>query len=127
MSENVRIPLPDSILGTYEKQAASQGIELTNILSDRLVKTVKQTDTKPLYVTDQQRQALERILGRNLPNPQALVSSVEQLALVQVGDTSITLPTDLLKRIKSRCFKMPIKEVLQREITIALERFVGLR
>jgi hypothetical protein len=123
----VKVSLPEDVAQAYEKQSEKKGVALSYLLRTRLEGSVKHTDTKPLYITDAQRRALERILGDNLSSSQGLVMLVEKLATMSVGDVAVTLPVSLLSRLKDRCFGKSLKEVVGTEVKIALETFVGLR
>ena len=121
------LSVSEELFQDYQAQADRAGVNVEHLIADRLEQVVSQTDSKPLYVTDAQRKVLERILGRNVNSPQRLVMEVEKLATVEVAGVAVSIPVDLLVKVKSRSFRAPYQDVLKREILLALERFVGIR
>src|SRR5689334_13898957 len=100
---HARIKLPDSVLEAYENQARASGRSLEEFLSIKLADTVNQTSVGPIYVNDDQRKKLERILKTNFRSAEALVGAVERLSRVKVGQTQVPLDATLNERLRSRC------------------------
>lgn len=121
------ISLDDGTAKAYEKQAKATGVPLEELLSQRLTSCEKYTSEKPLYVTDEQRRVLEKVIGKNLNSPTQLVTEVQDAVMLRVSGTIVNLGTPLLKRIKSRAHHVTVKELIQTQVKRDLEAFVGLR
>lgn len=123
-----RVRLPGKTIDAYQADADRLGKSLEYVLIDRLTACRGHTSSRPLYIDDDQRRRLEKLLGKNFLSPDKLIAAIEQCVTLSVADCDIELPATLLPRLKSRCFGgQSLKEVVSREVVLALERFVGLR
>lgn len=125
--EVLRIELPEEIVAKYERQAKKQKVPLEELLSDRLKTAVSYTSSKPIYLSDDYRQTVEKLLKRNIDGPGNLIKALERLVDVKVGKTTIDIPPRVLERVKTRCFGKPFDQVLSEQVVLGLEQFVGLR
>lgn len=123
-----RVRLPEKTVAAYQADADRLGKSLEYVLIDRLTACRDHTSSRPLYIDDDQRRRLEKLLGKNFMSPDKLIVAIEQCVTLSVADCEVELPAALLPRLKTRCFGgQPLKEVVSRETVLALERFVGLR
>ncbi len=123
-----RITLPAEISDSYNRQAEACGLPIEELLARRAVESVNHASIKPLYVSDAQRQELERVLGRNFQRPKELVEAVAHLAELRVENVKVVLTPDVLERLKSRHFTdEPFDAWLAGQVREWAERAVELR
>jgi hypothetical protein len=124
---SIRITLPEEVLSEYESQAATLDIPVERIIAQRLAMAANYTSDKPLYFSDEQRQALEHILGRNVLHTQDALLQIRNAMSVRLGKVVIPLHQTLLMKLKSRCLGMDWEDFIKLRVTIALEQYVGMR
>lgn len=123
-----RVQLPSEVAENYEKQATVECIPVEEWIGRRLASAVHHTSTKPLYVSDEQRQKLEVVLGRNLHRPKDLVEAVERLGQIRVENVKVLLSPDVMERLKSRHFTdEPFDVWLAAKVREWAEQEAGLR
>lgn len=123
----LRLQIPAATLEIYEKLASEAGKTLEQYLLDHLQRTASFTSINPLYFSDEERHELEIVLGKILNTPKEALKHLKRTQELRVGPVKVTLPANLLERIKTRCFRHPLEKVLVKETTEGLERFVGIR
>lgn len=111
----------------YQHQAEAHGVDVEELLAERLESCVEHTSLKPIYINDSQRQALDKLLKMNLTTAEQLVVRVQQALSVEINHITIPLDPNLLTRLKTRTFGVPFEKFLSQVITEELERFVGMR
>lgn len=122
-----RVTLPSGILTEYELQATARGITLEALLSERLALALPYTASKPLYFSDDQRQQLEQLLGRNVLHTADALLQIRNAMSVRIERTVIKLKLNLLQKLKTRCIGMEWEKFLEQTTVHELERYVGLR
>jgi hypothetical protein len=122
-----RVSLPGKLAARYEDKAEKAGIAVEELLADRLAPAVNRDDSKPIYITDEQRRVIDDLLQLNVETPQKLVSELQKLVKISVGDVRIALPPLLLERMSTRLFGLTFEEVLTREVIEGLEKFAEMR
>lgn len=122
-----RVVLQGKLAGRYERKAEKAGIPVEELLAARLAPAVDRDDQKPIYITDAQRQVLDKLLQLNLETPQKLIVEVEKLLRINVGKVQVFLSPVLLERISTRLFGLTFREVLTREVVEGLEKFAQMR
>lgn len=124
---NYRVAISMEALDAYENYAHHRGIDLEDVLSQRLETAKDQVSQKPLYFSDEDRQKLEVLLGRNITNPKDALAVIARALTVRVNGTTVALKPDLLGRLQSRCFEPNFEKWLSNLIRVCLEQFVGVR
>jgi hypothetical protein len=122
----ITLSLPDKIASQYDSQT-SKGQTVEDLMADRLKQAVKWGGKKPIFLTDEHRKAVERLVGKNLSTAHQLVMAVERLATLKIGEVHVDLPTQLADRIATRAVRRPVQDVIREQVTQGLEQFVGLR
>jgi hypothetical protein len=122
----LQIDLPSEVLAQYEKQKPA-GQSLEELLSARLISCASHTSERPLYFTDSERAELEKILERRVPSAKDALRHLARLASISVEGIKVNLNPRLIERLKSRCFKHPLGEVVKREVRAGLETYCGMR
>jgi hypothetical protein len=112
----LRIELDEKLVQAYERQS-----------DQRLADCQTHNAQKPIYINDDYRRTIEKLLGVNLNTPRQLIESIERLVYVDVSGTTIRLPPPVLERLRSRCFGRSLKEVVQEQVVEGLEEFAGMR
>ena len=129
----VRLKLAPELVAAYEIQADDLNLTLEELLELRLNKFVRLNDNKPLYFTDNERQELESLLGKNISSPTELIRLMKNALSVKIVEKStdfsvrVDLKPHLLGRLHSRCFGKPFPDFMKQTITEELERFCGVR
>ena len=123
MQVSVKLTLPDEVVAAYE--SAKQPLD--KVLAERLTACVDFTSKKPLYITDYQRQKLDRLFGRNFSNTDELLRAIEKALSVRIEGIPINLNPVLLARLRSRCFGKTFEKFLEEQTVQGLEEFAGMR
>lgn len=123
----LRISLPAEIVDLYQDQADRTGLEIEQVVAARLLACVDHTSGKPLYFSDADRQELEQLLGRNVLHTKDALLQIRNAMCVRVNKVIISLKTNLLAKLKSRCIGMPFEDFLAQRVVQALEQYVGMR
>lgn len=122
-----RITIPEDLLHEYEAQASVRGVQVEDLIAERLGGCVEHRASKPLYFDDRQRQQLEQVLGRNVLNSTDALLQIRNAMSVRIGKVMISLKLNLMQKLRSRCIGTDWDTFLQKLITDELERYVGLR
>jgi len=124
---SLKLELADEVLTEYERQADGHK-PLDQLLVDRLAESVHHTSKRPLYLSDEQRAEIEKLLGRNLYRPKDLVDAVKRLGLVRVENVQVHFEPVLMERLKSRHFSdLPFDAWLTQQVIQWAEQFAGMR
>ena len=100
----LRLDLSDAVLKKYREESETYGVELEELLANRLSECVNYNSTKPLYFTDTQRQNLETMLSRNIGSPGEVLEILRRFLTVKVNGISMTLRPEVLERLRTRHF-----------------------
>src|SRR5262245_7452925 len=122
-----RIRIPDEIAAIYQDQADARGIEVEQLLAERLVNSVEFGAEKPIYFDDDERRELERMLGKNLYSARDTLVLIRNVVSVKIQNLRITIQPGLLARLKTRCLGMKWEQFLEHTIIQQLERYAGMR
>ena len=122
----VKATIPSDLYLALEQQCRD-GQTVDQLAADRLAETADFNALKPIYINDDHRQQLDRVLGRNHTTPEELLHSVTRLSAVSVAGVQVDLHPRLLTRLRSRCFGKPFPKFLADLIMEELERFAGMR
>ena len=92
---------------------------------------VNLTDNRPIVFTDEERRALDALVGINVSSATQIIDRVRRANSLKISDgktrTTIELRPDLLDRLKSRCFGLPFPKFLKQIVVEELERYAGMR
>ena len=124
---SVRLSLPDTLVDKMESLAKSKNISLEDFLAHKLFKYQDDNSAKPIVLNDEERQQIERTVGRNVSSSTELVAAITKAMSVQAGGVDIGLTPFLLDRLHSRCIGMDFDKFMQLTVKRALEEFAGLR
>ena len=124
----VTLEVSQEIIDCYERIARNRGQSLESFLSKKLRETISQDSARPIYLSDSDRQSLEKILHMTLDSSKALIDEIRKMALVKVGAIEVNLPEKVVARLRSRCPKPePFERYLKRVVLQGIEQYVGLR
>lgn len=129
VSVRVNLLLPRQTIEAYDRRAANRNQSLESEISTTLRESEEWTSKQPIYLSDQERMRLEKVLARNLSNSRQLVDAIEKLGRIRLPTgVQINLSETAIARLKSRC---PRREhfslFLERTVRNLLEQYVGLR
>ena len=129
VSLRVSLSLPPQTIAAYEHRAVRRSRSLESEIATTLQETQQWISDQPLYISDSERKALEKALGRNLGNSRALVEAVEKLGRVRLPvGAQINLQEPVIARLQSRCPRQEkFSLFLERTMRNLLEQYVGLR
>jgi hypothetical protein len=122
-----RVALSTPIATLYQEQADLAQAPLESLLAERLQKCATHTSSKPLYISDAKRQALDKLFGFNISTSDQLLTKVQQTLSVNINGIKVRLSPDLLSRLKTRSLSQPFDKFVAQTVVEELERFVGLR
>src|SRR5947207_904936 len=87
----LQVDLPSDTAAEYESQAKLRGLTLEQLLSERLTRCVTHTATSGLYFSDEDRNALERIFGRQLKTAADVIRHGAKLVTISVEGIKVGL------------------------------------
>jgi hypothetical protein len=100
----LRISLPANVLDKYQIEAEDVGLQLEDLLANRLIECVGHTAAKPLYFDDAQRRRLEELIGKNVSKPLEALSILERLLTIRINSVPVTLKPEVITRLRTRHF-----------------------
>ena len=110
--------LPESIYNQYPSE---------DEMVKRLTQCVKMNSQNPMYLTDQDRNALNQVMGRMIRTAAELLAILKQKHEIKVGSVKVPLEDNLIARLETRRFGLSLEELIKKQVTECLEQFVGLR
>ena len=124
----VRLPLPESLISIYEKEAERTGKPLEDFLINHLRKTkALLAQQKPLIVTDADRRRIEGALAKGFNDGAQLADSCEKLSTIKVAGVEVHLAQLAVERLSTRCYGTTLEAFVQDTVTRLIETEVGLR
>ena len=122
------IELPVNILEIYRNRSRAEQLTLNQILSKQLIATVEENSQKAIYIDDDNRVRLDKVLGQNFSSATELVNFIEQKLSFKIDENiSILIKPALMYRLKCRHLRGTWAEFLQKTLTELLEQFTGIR
>ena len=105
----LRISLPSELLQQYEAQAAITGQDVEEVILARLTEHVNHSSYtgRHLSIAPEQRQELEKALGKSIRTSFELVHSIRSALSVRINDLSIPIAPELLRRLQTRAIRIP--------------------
>lgn len=122
-----RVEVDESTAEAYLRTADERGVSVEQVITERLAAAREFTSTKPIYLSDEQRQRLEALFKRNFSDPERVTTAIENLARVRVGGAIVDLSQDLLDKLQTRAIGISLKDLIKQEVVVALEQYVGMR
>lgn len=125
----VTLDVPSSLFDLLEEQAIAKGRMVEDEMIDRLRRFLSCSDPSALYFSGQQKSDLERALGHTCNTADIALAQLRTAISLRVGDVAIPLEPRIQTRIASRAKaeRRSAEDVLKREVTQGLERYVGIR
>jgi uncharacterized protein (DUF1778 family) len=124
----VRLHLPESLLGAYEKEAERSQRSLEDFLLQHLRKTrALLAQDKPLIVTDADRRRIEVALAKGFNDGSQLADSCERLSTLNISGIEVRLSEQCMARLGTRVYGTTLAAFVQETVTRLLETEVGLR
>ena len=124
----VRLPLPDNLLSTYEKEAERTGKSLEEFLTQHLRKTkALLAQDKPLIVTDADRRRIESALAKGFKDGSQLADSCEHLSAININNIEVNLTEQCINRLSTRVYGTTFEEFVKQTVTRLVEVEMGLR
>lgn len=124
----VRLPLPESLIAAYEKEAERTGKTLEAFLAQHLRKTrALLAQEKPLIVIDADRRRIEAALAKGFNDGSQLADSCVKLSALCINGLDVTMSEQVIERLRSRCYGMTFDEFVRQTVTRLVETEVGLR
>ena len=124
----VRLPLPETLLTIYEKEAERTGKSLDDFLIHHLRKTkALLAQNKPLIVTDADRQRIEAALAKGFNDGSQRADVCEKLTTLNISGLEVHITEQTMARLGTRAYGTTLAEYVQATVTRLLETEVGLR
>ena len=128
---SIGLRLPQTIFDAYDAQAQSKRLPVEDLMEEKLTLSVSQKDNRPIYFTDEERNALDELVGRNLRSAADIIEQVTRCLKFRInadGPVTIELSPVLLERLHSRHFTdEKFGSFIKRLVIEGLEREVGMR
>lgn len=123
----VSLRLPEGLYDAYAERAAKFGRTVEEEMTLRLRDCREHTASQPIYLNDDDRNALTQIAGTMIKNPTDVIAWAKLVSSIDVGGVEVELSAQLIKRLETRRFQQPMAQFLARTITEQLETYVGMR
>lgn len=124
----VRLPLPESIITTYEKEAEKAGKPLDDFITNHLRKTKTIAgQQKPLVLLDADRRRIEAALAKGFNDGSQLADSCEKLSTLNIAGIEVALSQQCVERLSTRVYGSTFKDFVKATVTRLIETEVGLR
>ena len=124
----VRLPLPESLIAAYEKEAEAAGKTLDEFLANHLRKTKALAgQQKPLILTDATRQRIEAALAKGFSDGAQLADSCEKLTALNIAGVQVNLTQLTVERLRTRVYGTTFELFVQDTVKRLIETEVGLR
>lgn len=122
----LRLPLRQDELAELMKEAEKRELDLETFIVG-VLREYGKAEVGALLISAEDRRDIQRTLGRNFDNRSPLAKYIKRLAEVSVAGLTISLPENILQRLKSRCIRQPdFRAWLEQTVITELRRFVGL-
>lgn len=125
----LRIPISDSLLKTYEKQAAAMNQPVEQVMALRLAeyKDHSSYDGRMLVLTPSDRQEIESNFNRSFASGSELARVLSHSFRLRIDTMHVQLSPALLSRLEARAIRKPFQEFVRDTVIKQLEHFAGLR
>lgn len=128
IAAQLRVTLPHDLFAQYQEEALEYGVEVEQLLENRLKECRDYNATMPLYFNDKQRQELEKLAGKNLRTSVEAMVMVRRAMEVKINGLPISFNPLLLERLRTRLPRgTEFGPWLQSLIVIWAEQYVGIR
>ena len=128
---SIGLRLPQAIFDAYDAQAQAKRLPVEDLMEEKLSLSVSQRDNRPIYFTDEERNTLDELVGRNLRSAADVIDQVSRCLKFRVtadGPVTIELSPTLLERLHNRHFTdEKFGSFIKRLVIEGLEREVGMR
>lgn len=121
------LTLPVEVYDSYEKIAQSTRRGLDQVFSERLTVCASHRAQKPIYLNDAERQRLEKSVGANLSSAEEVINAVEKALSITLGSAKVQMKTELVDRLRSRCFEKDFGQWVAALAIEKLEEYTGIR
>ena len=126
MSIRLTVHLDEEVARKFEDRAASLGMSLETYMAAHLAMCADYTSEKPLYLTDENRRELERLLGRNFDTAEDFMIFMRRMHLVDVADTKVSLDQPLLQLLQRSCGAKDFKPWITHQVRWMLQHYMGM-
>ena len=128
LAAQLRVILSHDLFAKYQQEAEDYGVEIEELLANRLRECQTYNATTPLYFNDDQRRELEKILGKNLRSSGEAMGMVRRLNEVKINGIAISFPPLLFERLRTRCPRgSEFGPWLQAQVAVWAEQYTGMR
>lgn len=109
----VRLTLPAGLMDHFEAQAAITGVQFETYLLEHLTRTRYHTSENPLYIEDNDRVEIQRLLGAKVNTPERLLDMIRRLVTWKVGTHKLELTPNQIEQIAgyARTMGRPAAEI----------------
>jgi hypothetical protein len=127
METLLRIPVSDETFNELDFQAKMVGIQVEQLIAQRLPQLTKVSSEKPVVLSDDERREIERLIAKNITTGQDLIAILRRILVIDLDGLDIELQPRLLERLKTRCIGVSFDEFMKRTVKRLLEEHAGLR
>lgn len=121
------LTLPAEVYDAYEKLSRDTRKSMDQVFSERLTACVGHRAQKPIHLNDTERQRLEKAVGENLSTAADVIAAVEHAMRLKLGGIEVPLKSDLVDRLRSRCFEADFGAWVAQIAIEKLEEYTGIR
>jgi len=122
-----RIDVNESTEALYQQQADKRGVTIEAVLAERLETAAPYSSERPIYIDDANRKLMEAMLAKNLFKPEDVLREFRRLTEVDCAGVKVSLPPNVLERLKSRCFEQDFQAWLAKQVIEWAERAAEMR
>lgn len=122
----VRVELGEATYDLYAEESMKRGIEVEEIISERLRNCVSISGSG-IYFNEGQKKRLSNVLGHTVANAEGALQRLETSTVVDVSGFQFELDPRLVQRLKTRVYRSEqYEDVMYREIVRGLMTFAGM-
>ncbi len=126
MSIRLTLNLDEKVASKLEEQVSSGDITLEDLVNARLAKCQDHNSDKPLYLTDEDRRELEKLLGRNFDTVADFMLFMTRMHLVNVAGAKVPIDQPLLQQLQKSCGARDFKPWITRQVQWMLQHYMGM-
>jgi len=123
----IRVQL-DVPLSTYERYVEAMGPSgsIESAINARILSAATHSDPDGVWISSETRKELQRLLTTILKTEDDVLSAVRKMTSLNVADSEIPLPYEVLVRLKSRAIGCSLGEYLSTLVRNKLTEEAGL-
>ncbi len=119
--------LSQELFDEVQKQAQTTKKNVDSLAAAAIGRGLKISASKPIIFDDDQRRALEGLLGKNFKDADDVLAYIKRSLSIKLNGCEVSIKPMVIQRLQNRCYGKTFDKFLPEFIQIEIERAVGLR